>query len=62
MSSTLEPKADPTTPSGPRRPYSPPRIEESGRFEQLVLRCSFTEDQAFCLPRPQFPNRMPRSL
>jgi hypothetical protein len=24
----------------PRRVYTPPRIEESGRFEQLVLTCS----------------------
>ena len=23
----------------PRRPYEPPRIEESGEFERLVLAC-----------------------
>lgn len=25
-----------------RKPYSPPRIEESGRYESMVLDCGFT--------------------
>ncbi len=28
--------------SGYRRPYEPPRIEESGSFERLVLACGHT--------------------
>ena len=27
-----------------RKPYSPPRIEESGRFEHLTLTCTFQTD------------------
>jgi hypothetical protein len=49
-------------PSAGRRPYTPPRIEESGRFEHMVLTCAFATTQSNCNPNRQFPTRMPRSI
>jgi hypothetical protein len=48
--------------SATRRPYSPPRIEESGRFDQLVLMCAHTPSLPNCNPTRTFPTRTPQSL
>lgn len=32
-----------------RRPYTPPRIEESGAFEHLVLTCGFAAGNLGCI-------------
>jgi hypothetical protein len=35
-----------------RRPYESPRIEESGRFEHLVMTCGFMVGTPFCDANP----------
>ena len=39
-----ENEEDPVGPKRERRPYSPPRIEESGKFEHLTLTCTFQDE------------------
>ena len=37
-----------STPGPVKQPYEPPRIEESGGFERLVLACSHKAGTEFC--------------
>lgn len=53
---------EPSVPCAARRPYSPPRIEESGRFEQLVLACTFNDRDCQPTGDPDEPPPVPRSL
>lgn len=43
-----DPAAQPPEPNTERKPYTPPRIEESGQFEDLVLACGRTVTQIRC--------------
>jgi hypothetical protein len=39
--------------AGGRKPYQPPRIEESSTFENLVLTCSHTDLDKTCILKKQ---------
>jgi len=46
---TAEDDKQPDAASQERKPYQAPRIEESARFEHLVLSCSRTVDAIECM-------------